>query len=279
MKRRLFCTLTGATAVAGAMSGFSRAARAQDALTQMKANGVLRIGTETAFAPFDFIDSSGKHVGFNLDLFAALGKDLGVKVTYTLLPFEGLLPGLEARRFDLVGGPLTITKARMERYRFLPPVSEGTVALLKRRGDSSITKPADIAGKTVGAGKASAQLAQLRAFTETLPGKTPIREYVGNNEAYADLAAGRIAAVGNSFPNVNYVATQRPQVFEVVTPPFGKKTYFGYLGRKDADSAPLLDVLQAALLKLRADGRLAGLQKTWIGQSIETPEAVTAPEV
>ena len=139
MKRRLFCTLTGATAVAGAMSGFSRAARAQDALTQMKANGVLRIGTETAFAPFDFIDPSGKHVGFNLDLFAALGKDLGVKVTYTLLPFEGLLPGLEARRFDLVGGPLTITKARMERYRFLPPVSEGTVALLKRRGDSSIT--------------------------------------------------------------------------------------------------------------------------------------------
>jgi polar amino acid transport system substrate-binding protein len=279
MKRRLFCTLTGATAVAGAMSGFSRAARAQDALTQMKANGVLRIGTEPAFAPFDFIDSSGKHVGFNLDLFAALGKDLGVKVTYTLLPFEGLLPGLEARRFDLIGGPLTITKARMERYLFLPPVSEGTVALLKRRGDSSITKPADIAGKTVGAGKASAQLAQLRAFTETLPGKTSIREYVGNNEAYADLAAGRIAAVGNSFPNVNYVATQRPQVFEVVTPPFGKKTYFGYLGRKDADSAPLLDVLQAALLKLRADGRLAGLQKTWIGQSIETPEAVTAPEV
>ena len=103
MKRRLFCTLTGATAVAGAMSGFSRAARAQDALTQMKANGVLRIGTETAFAPFDFIDSSGKHVGFNLDLFAARGKDLGVKVTYTLLPFEGLLPGLEARRFDLIG--------------------------------------------------------------------------------------------------------------------------------------------------------------------------------
>lgn len=279
MKRRLFCTLSGAAAVGGAMSGLSRAARAQDALAQMKANGVLRVGTETAFAPFDFIDSSGKHVGFNLDLFAALGKDLGVKVTYTLLPFEGLLPGLEARRFDLVGGPLTITKARMERYRFLPPVSEGTVALLKRRGDSSITKPADIAGKTVGAGKASAQLAQLRAFTETLPGKTPIREYVGNNEAYADLAAGRIAAVGNSFPNVNYVATQRPQVFEVVTPPFGKKTYFGYLGRKDADSAPLLDVLQAALLKLRADGRMAGLQKTWIGQSIETPEAVTAPEV
>lgn len=279
MKRRLFCTLTGATAVAGAMSGFSRAARAQDALAQMKANGVLRIGTETAFAPFDFIDSSGKHVGFNLDLFAVVGKELGVKVAYTLLPFEGLLPGLEARRFDLVGGPLTITKARMERYRFLPPVSEGTVALLKRRGDTSITNPTDIAGKTVGAGKASAQLAQLRAFTETLPGKTQIREYVGNNEAYADLAAGRIAAVGNSFPNVNYVAAQRPQVFEVVTPPFGKKTYFGYLGRKDAASAPLLDVLQGALLKIRADGRLAGLQKTWIGQPVETPEAVTAPEV
>lgn len=266
-----------AAGIAGLVPG--RPSRAQDALAQMKARGVLRVGTETAFAPFDFIDTSGRHTGMNPELFAGIGKELGVKIAYTLLPFEGLLPALEARRFDVVAGPLTITKARMERYRFLPPVSEGTVALLKRRGDASIAKPADIAGKTVGAGKASAQLAQLRAFAQTLPGTTQIREYVGNNEAYADLAAGRISAVGNSFPNVTYVAQQRPEVFEVVQPPFGLKSYFGYLGRKDADSQPLLDAVQAVLLAMRADGRLAGLQKAWIGQAVETPETVTDPLV
>ena len=138
-------------------------------------------------------------------------------------------------------------------------------------------KPEDIAGKAVGGGKASAQLAQLKALAETLPGKADVREYVGNSEAYADLAAGRIVAVGNSLPNIAYVASQRPDTFEVVKPPFGTKSYFGFIGRKDADYAKLGDAVQAAMLKIKADGRLAAIQKKWFGDSFDTPDLVTEP--
>ena len=151
-------------------------------------------------------------------------------------------------------------------------------ALLKRKGDKSVMKPADIAGKAVGGGKASAQLAQLKTFAESL-GKADVREYPGNNEAYADLAAGRIAAVGNSIANIAYVAQQRPDTFEVVMPPFGAKSYFGYIGRKDADSAKLMDAVDAAILKMKKDGRLGTLQKKWFGQTFETPDTVTEPGV
>jgi len=256
--------------------GLPAAAHAEDALARVKASGTLKIGTETAFAPFDYIDA-GNHAGLNVDLFAEIGKELGVKIEWVALPWEGVLPGLEAGKFDMVAGPATITKARMERYRFLPPIAEATVALLKRKGDASVQKPEDIAGKVVGAGKASAQLAQLKAFADTLPGKTQLREYVGNNEAYADLAAGRIVAVGNSLPNIAFVASQRPDTFEVVKPPFGTKSYFGYIGRKDADYAGLDDAVQAAMLKIKADGRLAKIQKKWFGDSFDTPDLITEP--
>ena len=135
-------------------------------------------------------------------------------------------------------------------------------------------KPEDIAGKVVGGGKASAQLDQLKAFTETLPGKADVREYPGNNEAYADLAAGRIVAVGNSLPNIAFVAKQRPDTFEVVQPPFGTKSYFGYPGLKDDDHKSLMDAIEAAMLKIKADGRLATIQEKWFGAKFETPDLV-----
>lgn len=258
-----------------ALGGFS-AARADDALAKAKAAGELKIGTETAFAPFDFIDA-GAHVGLNVDLFEEVGKEMGLKVVWVALPWEGVLPGLEAGKFDMVAGPATITKERMARYRFLPPIAEATVALLKSAKDTTIAKPEDVAGKIVGGGKASSQLAQLKTFVDTLPGKATIKEYVSNNDAYADLAAGRIVAVGNSLPNISYVAKQRPDTFAVVLPTFGTKSYFGYLAPKDADHAALDDAVQAALLKIKADGRLAALQKKWFGASFDTPDAVPDP--
>jgi polar amino acid transport system substrate-binding protein len=50
-----------------------------------------------------------------MDLMNEVAKEIGVKTEWTALPWEGVLPGLEAKKFDMVTGPVTITKARMER--------------------------------------------------------------------------------------------------------------------------------------------------------------------
>jgi polar amino acid transport system substrate-binding protein len=275
MNKRGFCSLALGAALALAMGG---AALAADTLAQVKAAGVMKVGTETEFAPFDFIDA-GKHVGLNVDVFDEIGKELGVKIEWVTLPWDGVLPGLEAKKFDVVAGPATITKARMEHYVFSAPIAEATVALMKRAGDKSIMKPEDIAGKTIGEAKATAQLAQTKAFGDKLPGGVKIKEYVGFNEAYADLAAGRVVAVGNSLPNIAFVAKQRPSAFAVVLPTFGVKTYFGYIGRKGADDKSLMDAIDSALVKMKKDGRMATLQKKWFGVSFDTPDAITAPNI
>ena len=271
-KRTILAMAIGAVLTLGLSGG----AFAEDTLAKVRAAGTLKVGTDTEFAPFDVIDA-GAHVGLNVDLFAELGKELGVKVEWVTLPWDGVLPGLEAGKFDMVAGPATITKARVEHYRFTPPIAEATVALLKRKADATVMKPEDIGGKIVGAGKATSQLAQLKAYGDTLPGKVEAREYVGFNEAYADLAAGRIVAVGNSLPNIAFVAKQRADTFEVVLPTFGAKSYFGFIGRKDSDHAALMDAVDGALLKIKSDGRMATIQKKWFGTSFDTPDAAPTP--
>lgn len=247
-----------------------------DQLADVKKAGELVVGTELQFAPFDFTEA-GKQKGLNSELFEELGKELGVKIKFLDLPWPSVLPGLEAKKFDVVAGPIIVTKARKERYHFVYPIAEATVALMVGAKDDSITKPEDIAGKTVGAGKGSAQLEELKKFAETLPQKVTIREYVDNNQAYADLAAKRIVAVANSLPNISYVAAQKSNLYKVVQPPFGKKSYFAYLGRKDAEADSLIAALDAAVLKMHDDGRLAALQKKWLGAEMDVPKADFEP--
>ncbi|WP_233853255.1 transporter substrate-binding domain-containing protein [Paraburkholderia sp. HD33-4] len=258
-----------------ALCAASLCAHADD-LANVRKAGELVVGTEMQFAPFDFLDN-GQQAGLNKELFAEIGKELGVKVRFIDLPWPSVLPGLEAHKFDMVGGPLTVTKARMDRYAYTLPIADATDALLKRTGDGSIKQSSDIAGKTVGAGKSTAQYEQLKAWAATLPQPPEIREYVDFNEAYSDLAAGRIVAVANSVTNIAYVAKQRPDTFSVVQPAFGSKVYYAYCMRKDADSKALLDAFNAALLKISHDGRLAALQKKWLGVAMETPAALPTP--
>lgn len=267
-------TLRLAALGVAASLAFAGAAQAEDLLAKVKAKGELTVGTELQFAPFDFIED-GKQAGLNKDLFELIGKELGVKVTFQDLPWPSVLPGLEAGKFDMVAGPATITKARMERYRFSAPIANATVAILKKKGDTSITKPEDIAGKKVGSGKATAQLAQLQEFGKTLNPPPTIQEYVAFSESYADLGAGRIVAVANSLPNIAYLAKQKPNVFEVVQPPFGKPVYFGFIGTKAPEAQSLMDVVDAVIVKAKADGTLGKLQEKWFGTKMDTPDRVT----
>ncbi|RYE63874.1 MAG: transporter substrate-binding domain-containing protein, partial [Rhizobiaceae bacterium] len=81
LKRHLLKAAVGAALLV--TTAFSAHA-ADDALARIKAAGVMKVGTETAFAPFDFIDA-GTHTGLNVDFFAELGKDLGVKIEWVEL--------------------------------------------------------------------------------------------------------------------------------------------------------------------------------------------------
>ena len=261
-----------------ALCAGSLSAHADDLLSRVKQHGELVVGTEMQFAPFDFLEN-GQQAGFNKELFAEVGKIIGVKVRFIDLPWESVLPGLDAGKFDMVAGPLTMTKARMARYAFTYPIADATDALLKRANDTSIKQSSDIAGKVVGAQRTSAQEAQLMAYAASLKPAPTERGYVDNNQAYADLAAGRLSAVANCLANIAYVAKQRPTVFAVVQPPFGVQVYFAYCMRKDADSQSLDDAFNSALATLNKNGTLGALQKKWFGTVEPMPASLPTPSV
>jgi polar amino acid transport system substrate-binding protein len=263
---------------------FSPLARA-DLLQDIKKRGEIIIATEARYPPFEFLEG-GKIAGYSTDLLeSALNGIPGVAARRLDVPFQGILPGLDAQKFDYVVTAITATKERAVRYRLSLPIADASLAILIRKDDATIRTAEDLAGKAVGSQAGSAQLQGLQVYSGELRAKSDgkgiedVKTYVDFTEAYADLAAGRISAVVNSLPNLLYVAKQRPDAFEVVPGTFGPKKYFVWAGRNDPSSSTLEALVDERLSELNRSGEMAKLQVKWFGYVMPVPaDKLPAPE-
>lgn len=250
--------------------GFVATSAFADRLDTVKAAGKIVTATDMHYAPFDMV-TNGTYEGMTKDLFDGVSKELGVTPVYQDLPWTSQLPGLEVGKFDIVIAPVTITPERLERYAFTLPIADATVGLVKAVTNKDINKPEDIKGKTVGVQQGTAQFRQLEAFGKKIGGIT-IKEYGTTDEAYADLAAGRLDAVAGSAPNLAYLVKQRGDVFvqpEVAM--FGEPKYFAWVLQKSDDSTKLVAAINDALKKMTEDGRVKTIQEKWLGEYTELP--------
>lgn len=259
--------------------------QAGDLLQRITEEKQITIATEARFAPFESVEN-GKIVGYGVDLMNYVLADLpGVKVKQLDLPFQGILPGLDTGKFDFVVTSVTVNKARFEQFAFTVPIAESTVALLKRGNDDSISSLSDLNGKVVGSQSGSGQLQILQAYDQKLkdagqPGLKAIRQYVSFDEAYADLALGRLDGVAQSLSNLGPLIKSRPGVFTTLSDMLGPQTYYGWVGRKDADSASLVKLFSDGIARANRDGTMKTLQEKWFGFTMDVPaDAMPEPSI
>ena len=271
-----------AAGVIAAASLTSPTTATADLLEDVKSEGKLTVGTEARFPPFEFV-RDGEIVGYSADMMDIIMKDLpGVTLDRLDIPWQGILPGLKAKKFDFVVTSVTVTRKRCDAYELTYPIADATYAFVKRAGDDSIQKPSDVAGKVVGSQAGSAQLQGLERYSEKLEEETgegvaEIKTYTDFNQAYADLAAGRVDAVNNSLPNLLDLANKKSDVFSVVKPTFGEKRYFAWAGRDNENSERLVAFFNDQLAKLNESGQLAELQKKWFGFEMDVPAQDVCP--
>ncbi|MEG1408649.1 MAG: transporter substrate-binding domain-containing protein [Terrisporobacter sp.] len=130
----------------GCSSGSDNKEASGDKLQQIKDAGVLKVGTSAEYAPYEFhkkVDGEDKIVGFDATVAEEIAKDLGVKVEYTDMDFDGLLGALEAEKVDVVLACMTPNEERKKSVDFSELLYEDSNVCVVKKGKEDLVKSAD----------------------------------------------------------------------------------------------------------------------------------------
>ena len=150
----------------------------------------LRVATTSGYPPFIYLDDAGEVAGFDVDIALALCAELGAECEVVLEEWERLIPELRAGSFDAIAASMSITEKRRELVSFTNRYYSNVVRFVARK--SSGFDPADAAGKTIGAARATIASDWLEA---NLAGTATVKLYAGHEELHGDLVAGRLDAM------------------------------------------------------------------------------------
>ncbi len=116
----------------------------------------LVVGTNAEYNPFEF-KKDGKLTGFDYDLMEEVGKELGIKIEWQEMSFDGLIPALKSGKINAIISGMTATEERKKAIDFTDVYYVSSQAYVKFKGNTILTKREDMNGKSVGAQLGSIQ--------------------------------------------------------------------------------------------------------------------------
>lgn len=238
-------------------------APAEGIVKKIKDRGTLINGLNAENPPFEYVDTSGKIVGYDVDLTNALAKKLGVKAQNIDTDWGGVIPSLYAGNFDMIWSAMTMTPERSKAVDFSEAYASDQALILVNHDNNAIKTGKDLRGKLVGTQLNSAAEAQALEYekAEDINYKE-LKKYPSFQNAYLDLKNGNLDAVTGTKLNDLALFKQEPTAFKVAfTLPY--YNYTGVAVRK-GDGA-LVTVVNDMLNEMKKSGELAALQKKWFG--------------
>jgi arginine/ornithine transport system substrate-binding protein len=220
----------------------------------------LRIGVEGAYPPFSVVAPDGSLKGFDIDIAKALCTQMNVECSLVQQDFDGLIPALQARKFDAIIASMSITEERKNAVGFSERYYNSPNRLVARKGANIALTPAGLKGKRIGVQRSTIN---DRYATDNFKAAQIVR-YGRQDEVYLDLAAGRIDIMmaDSVATNIGFLKTPAGRDFEFFGPLYTDPKYFGYgAGVAVRKSDPeLRDRFSAAIRAIRANGIYKKLQ-------------------
>ena len=215
----------------------------------------LKIGTEGAYPPFNFVDSAGKVGGFDVEIGMALCAKMKADCEVVTQDWDGIIPGLIAKKYDMIIASMFITEERKQKVDFTEPYYKAAMTHVAKKGAgiTDFTKEG-MKGKTIGVQAATTQA----DFATAMYPDSDIKSYPTQDEVNLDMANGRLdLQVGDMLPMLDWVTKAKDGaccelIGEPITDPKFVGDGVGIAVRQEDDQ--LREALNKAIADIRADG-------------------------
>jgi polar amino acid transport system substrate-binding protein len=250
-------------------------ARPDDTWDRVRETGVLRVGMDASFPPFETIAADGSLVGFDVDIARELGRRIGVEVQFVAnLPYDGLYDALAVGRVDAVISALIVNPARMADFAYSNPYFDAGQVLVIQGEESEIKGMPDLSRRTLAVEFGTQGDLEARKWARRLSGLTVV-PYQTASEALATVAVGEAdaALVDHVSALVAIARTSSQEQARTCLPLYGVDLVVvgkpvveePYAVAVHRDSRYLLRAINDALAGMEADGTLEALTTKWLG--------------
>jgi len=232
---------------AAALMALSGAANAQ----------AIRIGTEAAYAPWNFLDDAGKPAGFDVDVGTDLCKRAGLECTFVANEWDTIIPNLVAGNYDAIIAAMSITDERRQTIDFSEPYYPPDPSRFVTNAGVNLDFGA-LKGAKIGVQSGTIQAAYAEA---NLKDGNTLQSYATYDQAMADLAAGNLDTVLADGPYLDPIVAASNGAIVLAGPEVSIGEGYG-IGLRKGDTE-LKSKLDAALEASKADGTLDALIAKW----------------
>lgn len=236
------------------------------AASAAQAQEVVRIGTEGAYPPFNYIDENGELVGFDVDIANALCDAAGFECEFVVQDWDGIIPGLLAEKYDAIIASMSITAERAEVVDFTNKYYSTPAKFIKDKNiELVIPEDYTAANEAISGMKVGVQRATIHEnfIRDNFP-DVEVVVYATQDEANLDLANGRVDLVmaDSVALKEGFLVTDDGAGFEFVGPDYDDPRWHGdgagiaiRQGEQD-----LVDAFNAAIVQIRSDGTYQAIQ-------------------
>jgi polar amino acid transport system substrate-binding protein len=251
----------------------SLAAKVPDTI---KSDGKIVVGTDSTYAPAEYLDADGKTViGFDVELFNAVAAKLGLKAEFVSAPFGDIISGVNSDKYEIGVSSFTVNDERKAQANMVSYFQVGTQWVTKKGNPAGVALD-NACGKKIAVQKDTVQVEDItkRSKACTAAGKPAItiEQFPGQDAATAAVVSGKDDAMLADYPVGVYAVTQSNGALDLLDKQYEAAPY-GYVVAKD--QAQFAEAVRDATKALIADGSYKTVLDKWkVGDGAITDPAI-----
>jgi len=235
-----------------------------DRLSQIKERGYITIATEGDWAPYTYHDESNALVGYDVEIGQAIAEYLGVEARFNEAPWDSILAGVEAGRFDIACNGVSYTPERAEKYNFSTPYLYTPSVLVVKNDNEQIKTVDDLKGKKTANTISSIYAGIAEEYGAEVAGVDTLADTI------QQVIQGRVDATINAKVSIeDYLKEHPDSPIKIVQYLDGDINVFPVQKNESTDT--LLAAVNEALQAMRDDGRLAELSMKYFDADLTNP--------
>ncbi|MGP5661533.1 transporter substrate-binding domain-containing protein [Psychrobacter celer] len=220
----------------------------------------IKIATESSYKPFSYTDADGKLIGYEIELVDALCAQMKAECEVISQDWDGLIPGLNAQKFDAAIAGMSITPERKEVVDFSDPYFHSGIILIGKKGDDLAID--SLKGQPI----ASQRSTVASQYLQDEHSDADIKLYDTQDNAYLDLTSGRVRGMmSDKVTGVDWLKTEAGQNYEVKGNEISSNDDAMGIAFRKGD--PLVAKFNKALSELKANGTYDQITGSYFGTS------------